>query len=338
MSFRVKALVFDTNVFGKSVEPRLTTIEQWADACERHDAELWIPHLVAAELAQRVIDATNEAQRQAEAHNKRRAKWGFPPSELPEEIDADDVVAVIEAAGARIIPTYPDAAAEAILDQVLQRGPGTKKSEVKTGAADSAWLRSVLAHNGGSFEDLIVVSGDAGAINKLCDALEVDPPDLVPHLNGIQDLLGEATRATEEQAAAYTRAVRTILDSNGIESVLDLNHRNFWWEPVLPEGFHESWEHQATAGVELQSVDVRDAYFDAWSQSVSAELRLEVQVEELYARQDTWGNQVENCSVMYTGCVECDATVFDIDARQPVVSEFEDVYLAVDDDPDIQPY
>lgn len=45
--FKIRAIVFDSNVFGKSAQPNVKTIEQWAEACGWHDAELWISEIVA---------------------------------------------------------------------------------------------------------------------------------------------------------------------------------------------------------------------------------------------------------------------------------------------------
>jgi hypothetical protein len=49
-----KAVVFDTNVFGHG-QLDISRLEQWADACALHDAELWIPEVVAWELAEHAV-------------------------------------------------------------------------------------------------------------------------------------------------------------------------------------------------------------------------------------------------------------------------------------------
>jgi hypothetical protein len=71
---------------------------------------------------------------------------------LPDEVELNTVLDNLTEMGATIIPVDGQAAQDALRDQILVRGPATRKGGVKTGAADSAWLRSVLAHNNGSFD------------------------------------------------------------------------------------------------------------------------------------------------------------------------------------------
>jgi hypothetical protein len=59
-----------------------------------------------------------------------------------------------------VIPLSPENALLAVKDQVLLVPPGRRKGDVKTGASDSAWLRTVLDEVGGDTARLLIVSDD----------------------------------------------------------------------------------------------------------------------------------------------------------------------------------
>ena len=88
----IKAIVLDSNAFGRAVEPNVETIESWANACTNHSAELWIPQVVALELSQRVVASSNEFARKAKDHNTSRRRWGQPPLEVPDVLTVEEVI------------------------------------------------------------------------------------------------------------------------------------------------------------------------------------------------------------------------------------------------------
>jgi hypothetical protein len=312
---RIRAIVFDSNVFGKNAQPNIKTIEQWADACEQHEAELWISEVVIHELAQHAIEAHEEFIAAYEAHRRALARWGMDAGGPMSPIDPDGVASVIEVAGAVIVPLEGADARNALLDQVLLRGAGQRKSGVKTGAADSAWVRSIVAYNDGDTDGLIVVTGDSHALEQTCVDLGVDAPRRAKNLGELRHLLDESEVATEPMVSLFTTWVQDhfVNSSHGrssgipgedLVSLADLGYSNWWALPAMPDDGYEVWSEQEHSISTVQSAEiVGKVEHDRWSDSLSAQVELEVEVEEQYARQDPSGQQVDYAIRSYPGRV-----------------------------------
>lgn len=334
----IRALVFDANVFGKSVEPNVQTIERWAAACRNNGAELWIPDVVAWELAQRVVAASAEFEQALRQHNARREKWGSAPVPVPEglTVDVDSVVSALEDAGATIVELSAEAAQAALRDQVLQLGSGSTKRGVKTGAADSGWIRSVLEENGGEAAGLIFVSGDQAAIFAVCEDLGAGSPRIAKHLGEIGELLGGTTPASEEQVNGFLACLESLVSDRDaaydLAELADVSRHN-WWPRELPREFEIEWDEQESfveprsARAEIVGVVV----YDPWSRTIAARVRLDMHVEEQFARQNSWGDAPEYVSVQYDAWAEGDLTVFvGPDGGLIPAERFDDVELGVD--------
>lgn len=307
----IRAIVLDSNVFGKRAWPNVKAIAQWAEACARHDAELWIPEVVVYELAQHAVEAHAKFRITYEAHRRDVKKWGIEADGPMSPIDTDDIWSAIESAGAVIVPLRGEDARDALLDQVLLRGAGQRKSHVKTGAADSAWVRSVIAHNDGDAAGLIVVTADHHALKPTCHQLGVDVPRHVANLGELPHLLDESDVATEPFASLFSSWVqdhfvdRVHRGSRGepgedMKSLADIGFSNRWNLPAAPDDGYEAWEEQAMSLSTVHSAEVLgDIEHDRWSGSLSARVELEVEVEEQYARQDPSGHRVEYSARRY---------------------------------------
>ncbi|MDX3003490.1 hypothetical protein PWY87_17520 [Kribbella solani] len=313
--FKIRAIVFDSNVFGKSAQPNVKTIEQWAEACGWHDAELWISEIVVHELAQHAIEEHDRFILTYEAHQRNLAKWGVDAGEPMLPIDPHDVREAIEAAGAVVVPLEDSDARDALLDQVLLRGPGQRKSGVKTGAADSAWVRSIVAYSVGDTDGLIVVTGDTHALEQTCADLDVDVPRQAKNLGELRHLLDESEDASEPMASFFGSWVQNhfVNSSHGrssgirgedLDSLADVGYSNWWDLPELPYDGYETWAEQEHSISTVRSAQiVGNVEHDRWSDSLSACIELEVEVEEQYARQDSHGQQVEYASRSFPGRV-----------------------------------
>lgn len=307
----IRALVLDSNVFGKNALPNVKTITQWADACAQHDAELWIAEIVAHELAQHAVETHAGFRAVYDAHRRVVEKWGIAADGPMSEITTEDVLSAIESAGAVVVPLEGDDARDALLDQILLRGAAQRKAGVKTGAADSAWVRSVVAYNDGDTEGLIVVSGDSRALEETCADLGVEVPRNARNLGELRHLLDESELATEPWISLFASWVQdNFVDSShdrssgtpgeDLEILADLGHSNWWVLPGLPEDGYEMWEEQSVGISTVQSAQiVGDIEHDRWSDSLSARIELEVEVEEQYARQDPSGHHVEYAARTY---------------------------------------
>jgi predicted nucleic acid-binding protein len=302
---QIRAIVLDSNVFGKSALPNVKLIEQWAEACAQHDAELWMPVVVVYELSQHAVEVHEEFLHKYDAHQRAVTKWGVTADGPMSSIDIDEIYAAIESAGAVVVPLDGVDARDALLDQVLLRGAGQRKSGVKTGAADSAWVRSIVAHNHGDSDGLIVVTGDLHALKATCAKLGVDVPRYAANLGELRHLLDESEVATEPWASRFTSWLteRFVDSSHGrsngeagedLEVLADLDYSNWWELPSLPDDGNERWVEQGRSVSTVQSAEVvGDIEHDLWSESLSARVELEVEVEEQYSRQDPSGHHVE---------------------------------------------
>ncbi|WP_185996086.1 hypothetical protein [Nocardioides campestrisoli] len=308
---QIRAIVLDSNVFGRSAQPNVKTIEQWVDACSQHEAELWLSEIVVHELAQHAVEAHEKAMNAYDAHRRAMEKWGIEAAGPMSAIDTDDLSSAIEGAGAVIVPLEGADARDALLDQVLLRGAGQRKSGVKTGAADSAWVRSVVAYNGGDSDGLIVVTADSHALEQTCADVGVEVPRHAKNLGELRHLLDESETATEPWLSLFRDWVQDhfVISSHGrstgtpgedLESLADLGSRNWWDLPNLPDDGYEAWEQQDVTVSNVQAAEILgDVEHDRWSESLSARVELQVDVEEQYARQDASGHHVEYAARTY---------------------------------------
>lgn len=327
----VMAIVFDANVFGRNAEPNLDTIARWAGACLEHDAELWIPEIVVDELAQHAVETSNTFLSDLRSHNRRRREWGFPPIAEPKPFDEHDVRNAIEATGARVIELAGEDAVAALKDQVLQRGVGSRKKGTKTGASDSAWVRSVLRENGGDTRGLIVVTGDTAALISTCEELEVDPPRRAKHLGEIHALLEPERPISNELRERFRQWALGLFDLSDpdigyLKTLAQLDRRS-WWSPPTDREFNYEWEHQDSF-LELEDVEVvGDPVFDSWSSTLSGVIRFRCRVEDQFARQDAWGDYPEYSALHYPGVITVVASVFVTDTGLEFDDLFDDVAL-----------
>jgi hypothetical protein len=91
-------------------------------------------------------------------------------------------------------------AIEALKDQLLVRPPGGKKKGTKTGAADSAWLRTVFREADEDFSTVLIVTGDRGAVDGAVEEWGTDAPIVAAHFDEARELLALTEPATPDQA------------------------------------------------------------------------------------------------------------------------------------------
>lgn len=297
----IKAIIFDANVFGSDVEPRTSTIEKWAKACAEHDAELWIPEVVCWELSQRVIERNAQIRESIKVHNSHRSKWGQSELPLPDEITPEEVRSWIVGAGAYVVETKATAALEGLQDQVLQSGPGSLKRGVKTGAADSAWLRSVAELNGGTFEDLIIVTGDTHAVEQTCEALNIEVPELMKSIGDLTTNYVKPSPASTAQSAALRQALDDLLlDPHDwqVAELIDRSYREL--SQRWPDSDHSYWQEQnRSLGLAIDSL--RNAVLSPWIRSLSCEAEVALNAEATFTRPDREGSGYELCTSRVDG-------------------------------------
>lgn len=84
-----------------------------------------------------------------------------------------------------IIPLSGRSAVEGLKDQVLQRGPASRKGGVKTGGSDSAWLREVIDKADNATDRLLFLSSDNDIV-QACERWGHEPPILRPNTRSAQ--------------------------------------------------------------------------------------------------------------------------------------------------------
>ena len=163
-----KAIALDTNFFGKGL-PDVGKLRQWVRDARAAGFEIWIPEVVLWELAAHVWDIIQETNASIARLGGILAKAALPQvtpvsfASLEELLDALDDAFIDLGDGLEIIGCKPEDAIEGLKDQIFARGTGEKKGGkggIRTGAADSAWIRSVLRVSDEGGNELVIVSND----------------------------------------------------------------------------------------------------------------------------------------------------------------------------------
>lgn len=212
---KLKAIVLDTNSMGKG-HLNLKTLAEWAQRCQDNDLELWLPEVVLAEWAEHAAeqftlahDAASDSRRWLR-HVGIESTW---PVQEPGDVIEHVLMKVRAIPGVTVIPLHHEDAKEAVLDQILLRSPGERRNKVKTGAADSAWVRSVHRMAEGDLDSVLVVCGDVKAM-QLCKRLGWAVPLVVPRLFDVPRLLQLYERASIAQAWQLCEAISAELPTD----------------------------------------------------------------------------------------------------------------------------
>lgn len=189
---KLEAIVFDTNSF-PSGSLELRTLQEWGRRASLADLEVWVPESVLWELAEHAAASWEEHRVSTNRARKAMQRAGLDvPAQAPYE-SRESVVDAVESAvrslmpAVRVLSLDSDVAQEALRDQVLQRPPAKKKHDVKTGAADSAWIRQVLKTAGDDVEKFIIVGADKD-VYQAFEAWNLGQPCMVP-LRNLQETL-----------------------------------------------------------------------------------------------------------------------------------------------------
>jgi hypothetical protein len=162
---RLVAVVLDANAYGNA-RPNLASLTALAQRLHSVNIQTWVPEPVAWEWAQHLSEDW-VAVKNAATHEQRQLRLAGlqPPVLMAGYADEDaviqgflDTLAAID--HVEIITLTGPSAAAGLRDQVLQRGPASRKKGVKSGASDSAWLRDVIARAGATTEPLLFITED----------------------------------------------------------------------------------------------------------------------------------------------------------------------------------
>lgn len=176
---RPDAVVFDTNVWS-SGRFNADTFKARATRLGKAGIKVLVPEVILWEWASH---SAQDAKNGVDSW-RRLAKAGLVFGSYPGPHNHVDVLARLREflaaiPNVQIIPVSGESAIDGLRDQVLQTGPGSTKQGVKTGAADSAWVRDVLHAVGGDPAKVIFVSGDVKGVRSTCQDLGITSPRIV---------------------------------------------------------------------------------------------------------------------------------------------------------------
>jgi hypothetical protein len=159
--------------------------------------EIWIPEPVMWEWASHAQQQYAEAANTARRAHRKLSQAGIDsglnvPSDDESSNIRDRLIASLESLPSPFLILrlldHPEVAAEALKDQILLAPPAKLKSDVKTGAADSASLRLAQAEADDSGIVYAVVSGD-GDIRKALQHWGISDVPVFPNLKVLREAL-----------------------------------------------------------------------------------------------------------------------------------------------------
>lgn len=176
---RLCAVALDTNAIDQG-HPNIAKLTTLANRLKIIGLPLWVPEPVAWEWAEHAGQQWQEFTVASSQPYRRLMSAGVA---LPQVPFAQDFPAIQEAVLGAIkqidnlvvVPLSATNAREGVRDQILQRPPGRRKSGVKTGASDSAWLRDLRDQAGGDLSRVLLVSSD-GDVTSACEAWGIESP------------------------------------------------------------------------------------------------------------------------------------------------------------------
>ncbi|MFB6514151.1 hypothetical protein ACFCW4_06805 [Streptomyces virginiae] len=180
----LRAIVFDTNSFPRGGLD-LELLRVWGNRAGEEGFEVWVPEPVLWELVEHASSSWEAWRASTNQARKAMQAAGLDvPAEGPYST-REEVMAAVEgllrslAPSVRILELDGDLAVAALRDQVQIRPPAKKKSDVKTGAADSAWLRQVLRTADNKVGSFVIVGADAD-VYQAFSSWGLPKPHMVP--------------------------------------------------------------------------------------------------------------------------------------------------------------
>ena len=211
----VRAVALDTNAFQRG-QLDLGALERLVRRAAAHGGvEVWVPEVAVWEWASHASAERQAALSALEA--VRPTGLDVPPLAL---MSKQDVLAELRSAIVglgpivRLLPAA-DVASDAIRDQILVEGPaktiGARDGRsVKTGAADSALLRSVLAAASGNTDAFVLVSSDKD-VRVAFDEWAITPPALFRNVSDASKAVFDAVPSSAViEASCLTLLVASV--------------------------------------------------------------------------------------------------------------------------------
>jgi hypothetical protein len=252
----LRAIVFDTNSFPRGGLD-LDILREWGQRATEDGFEVWVPEPVMWELAEHAA-ASWEAWR-VSTNLARKALQAAGLRTLSEDpySSRTEVMAAVEASvrslapSVRIIELDGDLAVEALRDQVQIRPPAKKKSDIKTGAADSAWIRQILRAAKSNIDSVVIIGADADVYTAFKD-WNLPKPHMVP-LHALQKTLFVLETPSEDIQDALVTFLQGVV-GKPLEAGRTPDDDLVLGEVAVLSELVDEWEDDQIRDVELGSI------------------------------------------------------------------------------------
>lgn len=173
-----KAAVLDTSFLDKG-RFNVGDIVRLAAGLDARGAQLWISEVVVLEFA---VHAWEDLKAERQMH-KRLRQAGLAGDRSPSDFDstqiADEFLKIFaDISNMVVLGLTGEAAIVGLRDQILGTGPGSVKAGVRTGAADSAWIRGALDRANGEPRSIVFLSCNEDDVVKTVVALGHSKSDI----------------------------------------------------------------------------------------------------------------------------------------------------------------
>ncbi|MER6008993.1 hypothetical protein ABT120_61420 [Nonomuraea angiospora] len=201
-------MALDTNALDRG-RPHLGKLRTLAARLKVIGLPVWVPEPVAWEWAQHIAEDWQALFGPARTAYRRLGDAGLqvtsPSSPYADHEAVQDAFleSLKEIDNVTLVPLSAGNAKEGLKDQILQRSPGRRKDGVKTGGADSAWLRDLRDHAGGDLGRVLLVSADAD-VKRACQHWQTPMPLTRPWGQLLETLF---TFSLDDSDATVTRLI-----------------------------------------------------------------------------------------------------------------------------------
>lgn len=163
---RAKAAVLDASFLDKG-RLNIGGVKRLAAGLAARSAELWIPEVVLLEFA---VHAWEDLKLQLQVQRRLR-QAGLAEDQPLTELGSSQVAGKLlktctDIPNVIVIGLNDESSTAGLRDQILGTGPGSVKAGVRTGAADSAWVRDVLARANHELRSVVFLSRNEDDVVK----------------------------------------------------------------------------------------------------------------------------------------------------------------------------
>jgi hypothetical protein len=240
----VKAIAVDSNAFGEKATFNIGLLRRLArDAAER-GIQVWLPEPVLWELAAHIADAVDVMTTTVVAQNKLLARAGLDTVALPPYPDREALIErIIEDAcgieGLIVVECSEESLREALRDQITLRPPADTVKGIKTGAADSAWIRAVREEASDPTNQSCVIVSNDKAVERAYRSWGEQPPAIFPSLFTMRERVFGFRASSSQTIMLAARVVQVLIKTGTLVGTIQpetLDVRVLLHDPDLAEG------------------------------------------------------------------------------------------------------